>query len=436
MVESPSKSSTSVAAQAPGSPAQGPVSPIRRIRLKYVVAGVFVLAVLGILLARWTDRRGLPDGLLQANGRIEGDQVTIASKFSGRVGRLAAREGKTVHQGETIATLDDAQADARVAQMQAGVAEAAGALAQARARVSQAEAAVSATDAKIRAAYSALEIVQGESAIRIRESEAGLDGARASLSRAENAEVLLRRDYERYKRLSEQGDVEVRRSEQAELSLVAARNDLTAARSQVIQAEQQLTDAKLGPQRVRARQDEIHALEAQRPIDRANLDQAQAALAQAQAAVRHAEAGYREAISTRADLTIVAPTDGVVMTRTTEEGEVVAPGSPLLTLVDLDHLYLRVFVPEAQIGMLRLGLPALIYTDAFPDKPFPATVRYISSRAEFSPREVQTPEERVKLVFAVKLYLDANPDHRLTPGLPADAMIRWKDGAAWTRPRW
>jgi len=115
---------------------------------------------------------------------------------------------------------------------------------------------------------------------------------------------------------------------------------------------------------------------------------------------------------------------------------VVAPGSPLLTLVDLDHLYLRVFVPEAQIGMLRLGLSALIYTDAFPDKPFPATVRYISSRAEFSPRDVQTPEERVKLVFAVKLYLDANPDHRLTPGLPADAMIRWKDGAAWTRPRW
>jgi HlyD family secretion protein len=171
-------------------------------------------------------------------------------------------------------------------------------------------------------------------------------------------------------------------------------------------------------------------------MDRAAVAQAQAALEQAQATVRHAEAGHQEAVTTKADLTIWAPTDGVVMTRTTEEGEVVAAGSSLITLVDLDRLYLRVFVPETQIGMLRLGLRAQIYTDAFPDKPFPATMRYISSRAEFTPREVQSPEERVKLVYAVKLYLDANPDHKLTPGLPADAMIRWKDGAPWTRPRW
>ena len=87
---------------------------------------------------------------------------------------------------------------------------------------------------------------------------------------------------------------------------------------------------------------------------------------------------------------------------------------------DLDQLYLKVYVPEAQIGKLRLELPARIYTDAFPDEPFAATVRYLASRAEFTPKEVQTPDERVKLVFAVKLYPDKNPEHRLTPGLPAE----------------
>ncbi len=94
------------------------------------------------------------------------------------------------------------------------------------------------------------------------------------------------------------------------------------------------------------------------------------------------------------------------------------------------------YVPAKEIGKLRLDLPAQIWVDAFPDEPFPATVRYIASRAEFTPKEVQTPDERVKLVYAVKLYLDANPDHRLVPGLPADAMIRWQEGVPWMKPRW
>ena len=70
------------------------------------------------------------------------------------------------------------------------------------------------------------------------------------------------------------------------------------------------------------------------------------------------------------------------------------------------------------------------------DKPFSATLRYIASAAEFTPKEVQTPDERVKLVYAVKLYLDNNPEHKLTPGLPADAVIRWQEETPWAKPRW
>jgi HlyD family secretion protein len=92
-------------------------------------------------------------------------------------------------------------------------------------------------------------------------------------------------------------------------------------------------------------------------------------------------------------------------------------------------------VPEVQIGKVRLDLPARIYTDAFPNEPFAATVRYIASKAEFTPKEVQTSDERVKLIYAVRLYLANNPDHRLTPGLPADAIIRWRDDVAWAKPR-
>lgn len=436
MLESPVQSAPP-AASPPGAAKTGLRStPKRRNRWAYVAAGAVTIVSAGWQFTRVTGRGGIPDGLLQTNGRIEGDPVTVASKLSGRVARLAVREGAAVRRGALIAVLDDAQAAARVDQMTASVAQAGGGAAEARARVRQAESAVIATGAKIEAAHTALEVLQRETAIRLKEAEAGLNQARAALLRAEKAELQARRDADRFQRLSNQGDVEVRRSEQADLSLVVAGSDLTAAQSQLIQAQERLRDAQLGPQRVRAKQDEIRALEAQRAMDQSAIEQAKAALAQALATINHAEAGQREAVSTRSDLTIMAPTDGVVMTRTTEEGEVLTAGSPIVTLVDLDRLYLRVFVPEVQIGMLRLGLRAQIYTDAFPDQPFPATVRYISSRAEFTPREVQTPEERVKLVYAVKLYLDANPDHRLTPGLPADAMIRWKDGAPWTRPRW
>jgi HlyD family secretion protein len=99
-------------------------------------------------------------------------------------------------------------------------------------------------------------------------------------------------------------------------------------------------------------------------------------------------------------------------------GEVITAGSPIFDIVNLDRLYLQVYIPEKDIGKVRLGLPARIYADAFPNTFFPATVRYIASRAQFTPKEVQTPDERVKLVFAVRLYLDENPNHCLLPVFP------------------
>ncbi len=187
-----------------------------------------------------------------------------------------------------------------------------------------------------------------------------------------------------------------------------------AARAALTQADRQLAQARLGLQRIEAQRHQLAAIEAQ-------LEQARAVVADVQ--------------SVMADLTIAAPAAGVIMTRMSDAGEVVPAGAPLFTLVDLHRLYLKVYVPESQIGRVRLGVPARVFTDAFPDRPFAATVRYIATRAEFTPKEVQTPDERVKLVYAVRLYLDENPDQRLTPGLPADAIIRCDEEAPWAAPR-
>jgi HlyD family secretion protein len=208
--------------------------------------------------------------------------------------------------------------------------------------------------------------------------------------------------------------VDRHRYEQMALASEVAANQARSSDEAVRVAEKQLAQARLGDERLRAKEDEVKALAAQ-------LDQARAA--------------QKEAESILADLSIVAPAAGIVTQRLVNAGEVVGPGAPLLAIVDLDRLYLQVYVAEKAIGKVRLGLPAQVYTDAFPEQPFPATVRYIASQAQFTPKEVQTPDERVKLVYAVRLYLDRNPEHRLTPGLPADAVIRWREDVPWASPR-
>lgn len=369
------------------------MSPIQKPLL--AVALVAAVLVAGYLaLDRWGRARSLPEGLIQANGRIEGDRITVASKFAGRIQEILVREGDRVTKGQVMARLDDAQT---------------------RARVAQAEQAWAALEAGAQAAHLELAILNLDVPLAIEGAGQEVRGARAELEKAVAVEKEARSDAERYRRLAAHDNATKQQVDQAELRWEVAKKEISAARSKLSQATHQLSQAELGWKRIRAKEQEVAALERQR-------DQAEAAL--------------EEARSVLADLTIVAPTGGTVTTRMADAGEVVSPGEPLYELVDLDQLYLKVYVPEVQIGRLRLGLPARIYTDAFPDEPFEATVRYIAFRAEFTPKEVQTPDERVKLIYAVKLYLAENPEHRLTPGLPADAVIRWKEEVPWVRPRW
>jgi HlyD family secretion protein len=338
--------------------------------------------------------RELPEGLIQANGRMEGDHITVASKFPGRVQALLAREGATVTAGQALVRLDDAQT---------------------RARVDQALHAVAAIEAQVEAAHTRLALFNLEVPLAIEQAQVHRRKAQASLDRALAVEREARSDAHRFRDLAAKDQASVQQRDQAEMKWAVAKKDVAVAHSAVAHAGKELEQAELGWRRINAQRAEVTALERQR-------DQADAA--------------YAEADSILQDLTVTAPSKGTITMRMVDTGEVVAAGAPLLELVDLDRLYLQVYVPEVQIGKLRLGLPARIYTDAFPEQPYEAVLRYIASKAEFTPKEVQTRDERVKLIYAVKLYLTDNPDHRVTPGLPADAVIRWREEVAWQKPKW
>jgi len=228
----------------------------------------------------------------------------------------------------------------------------------------------------------------------LRDLEAGarsqeIEDARAAVSSAEATRIMTEREYARTEQLYRQ-------------SLIAAQ-DVDRARQvyQVARAQERSARERLALLLAGSRPEQIEAA-------RWQVEQAQQALAQAQSRLREAA--------------VYSPIDGVVLRKNLEVGEIANPGVPILTLVNPRDVWLRAYVPETEVGRLKVGDPARITIDAFPKRVFTGRVVEIASEAEFTPRNVQTKKERVNLVFRIKIQVD-NPEGLLKPGLPADADV-------------
>ena len=136
-----------------------------------------------------------------------------------------------------------------------------------------------------------------------------------------------------------------------------------------------------------------------------------------------AEEALRGARQQQAYAELRAPFDGVVLSKAAEPGEYLMTGAPVVTVGRLDRVWLRAYVPETELGRVQLGGAAAVRTDTYPGKTYSGRIAFISSEAEFTPKSVQTHEERVKLVYRIKIDLD-NPDRELKPGMPADAVLQ------------
>jgi HlyD family secretion protein len=265
----------------------------------------------------------------------------------------------------------------------------------------------------------------------------------ALLARLENA------DFQQKVRIDE-ANVAVHRSNLA-LTLAGTREqEIKASQQSVFDAQADLEQKKLD--NTRAGQ-----LFAKDEISTQDRDRAATALKRSEAGFKAAQQRYNEAVEgsrkediaiARANLaqananlglsrinadytTLLAPVAGVITVRQAEKGEVVSPGSPVVTLADLDHIWLRAYVAETDLGRIRWGQEATITTDTYPGKQYHGRISFISSEAEFTPKSVQTNQERVTLVYRIKIDID-NPNHELKPGMPADAHVQL---AAGTNPQ-
>jgi HlyD family secretion protein len=224
---------------------------------------------------------------------------------------------------------------------------------------------------------------------------------------------------------------------------------LAGTRSQELKAaHQSLLDAKADLEQKKLDYDRAETLFRERVGSQQDRDQADTNLKRAQATYRRAQEMYDEAREgTRREQLAVdraavvqaeeklrvsklnveytllrAPVSGVAVVRDAELGEVVAPNTPVVTIADLDHVWLRAYVSETDLGRVRWGQQATVRTDTFPGKSYRGRISFISDKAEFTPKSVQTFKERVTLVYRIKIDVE-NPNHELKPGMPADATI-------------
>ena len=216
-----------------------------------------------------------------------------------------------------------------------------------------------------------------------------IEDARAAVSSAEATRTMTEREYQRSDQLYTK-------------NLIAAQDvDRTRQAYEVAKAQERIARERLALLLAGSRPDQIDAA-------RWQVTQAESALAQAQSRLREAR--------------VVSPIDGVVLRKNLEAGETANPGVPILTLVNPKDVWLRAYVPETEVGRLKIGDTAALRVDAFPNRVFTGRLIEIGSEAEFTPRNVQTKKERVTLVFRIKIQID-NPDGLLKPGLPADADV-------------
>jgi HlyD family secretion protein len=389
----------------------------RRRRLK-IAGGVVLLIAVGLVIWRvFFATPALPASIVAVSGRIEGDDSAVASKTTGRILEVRVREGDSVNAGDIIAILDDAQIRAREDQAQAALAESEAKGEAARQQIAVLEQQLD---------QSQLQVGQSkfDTEGHVHQAEADLAAAQSDLVQQQAAYQLAAFDKEAYTRLAKSGAVSERQGLQAAATADQQAAVVAATKRRVEAAQAELTTAQATLANPGIRESQVALVKRQ-------IAEQQAELASASAQTELARAQLAEAEDNRNDLTIRAPFTGTVVTRAAEPGEVIPAGTAVITLLDLTKVYLRGFVPEGEIGKVKVGQPARVYLDSNPQKPVDAYVSRIDPQETFTPENTYFRDDRVKQVVGIKLELKAGFGFA-KPGMPVDGEVL-VEGNTWPK---
>jgi len=320
-----------------------------------------------------------PSDRLRVSGHVEATETRIAAEAGGRILMLAVKEGDRVEQGQTILTLDTRDT----------------------------ELAINRAKAERESASAQLRLVEAGSRVEdIRQAQAQVETARADVAAARVELNAAGQDLERFDTLLKSNSGSQKQRDDA-----AARRDVARDRVASAEARVRTADEVVAKLRAGARKEEVDAARA-----RVNTVTAQIA-------------ALEKGLS---DATLKSPVAGLVTEKLVEVGEVVPPRAPAVVIVDLDHAWADVFVPEPTVPQIKIGQAATLFTDAGGNG-IAGTIAYISPKAEFTPRNVQTAEERSKLVYRVRINVD-NKNGVLKQGMPVEAEIPLQTGGTSVLP--
>jgi len=385
-------------------------------RIIVVLIVLLAAGVAGMYMYRGMGRTNT--GRIVVSGNIELTEVNIAFKTAGRLIERTVDEGDGVKKAQIVARLDRDQLMAEREREAAGLASAETQLAQSEtslewekanlaADIEQRQADLASNEARL------AELNNGARPQEKLDARAAVDAAQSELDRA-------KRDWDRAQTLYKNDDISTAQFDQyrnrwesaeATLKSMTEREALVLAgpRAEVIKAQ----EGQVERARAALKMAEANALE----MKRREQD-----LATRRAEIARARASLALIDSQLADTIAISPVDGVVLVKAADVGEVLAPGTTVVTVGDIDHPWLRGYVNETDLGKVKLGAKAKVTTDSYPGKVYPGRVTFISSEAEFTPKQIQTEQERVKLVYRIKIEMD-NPQRELKSNMPADAEI-------------
>jgi HlyD family secretion protein len=378
------------------------------MKRKRIIAIIGTVALVSILSYRFLINRPADiSNKILVSGNVEVTDARVSFKIPGRMIARNVSEGDVVRKGQLIAQLDvsELQQEESLRRAEMEAAEAALAELEAGSRpeeIAQAEAAMHQTQARLK------ELLAGSRIQEIAAAEASVMRAKAEMKRSDA-------EYERQAKLYRKEVISEREYEAAQAAHAAAKTLLR-------EAEERFKLVREGPRREEIDQAQARLVESQERLTLVRKGPRRETIEQARARVQQAMEALNLARTRLGYSTLTSPLGGMVLSENIEAGEYVSPGTPVVTVGRLDKVWIRAYIDETDLGRVRIGQPVSVTTDTYPGKIYKGRVSFLSSEAEFTPKNVQTQKERVKLVYRIKIDVE-NSNMELKPGMPADAEI-------------
>jgi HlyD family secretion protein len=374
---------------------------------KLLIAGIVILLLSGAVITwRYVSARK-PANQLTLSGTIEADEIHVGSKVSGRIAEVLVKEGQQVRQGQALIRFESYDLDAKRSDAIAAIAMAEANLQKLQTGNRPEE--IQEVRAQTEAARANVELARNGA----RRQE--IDAARAELDAANADYEVAKSNFTRIEQLSRDGISSRQDYDNAKAALDRARGRRDATKQQLDlllagTRTEEIQRAEKQYQQARARQQLI-----EKGARKEDIDAAVSQVTRARAALQQIETQVTE-------LEVKSPADAFIEVLQVRPGDLIAPNSPVATLVELDRLWVRVYVPEPELGHAQLGKETGITVDSFTGEVFKGTIEQISARGEFTPRNIQTREERTHQVFAVRVRVD-NSARKLRAGMAADVSV-------------